>query len=117
MKMKDSLGTLEDRYPLPEKYKEQWEKRQAYWSGLAHLHMMKQAHKEYLGYLKDCAHGENSMLLLTLSFLFSLLSWSIKASLVLKSFTFPSHPLMVYSMIHHNILAKKLESSGKAKIF
>jgi glycosyltransferase involved in cell wall biosynthesis len=113
MKMKDSLGSLEDKYNLPKKYKEHWEKRQLYWSGLAHLHIMKQAHEKYLGYLKDCAHGKNTMLSRALSLLFSLLFQSIKTSLVLKSFTFPSHPLMVYSMLYHIRAANKMDTSGQ----
>jgi hypothetical protein len=113
IKMKASLGSLEDAYSLSSKYKEQWEKRQHYWTGTAHLNILKQAHETYLGFLKDCSHGKNSMLSFTLSHVFSLLSLFLKVSLVLKSFTFPSHLLMVYSMLYHTIMAKRLDVSGR----
>lgn len=113
-KMADALGALEEQGLLPKKYKVQWEKRQLYWSGIAHQNILKQAQKKVLDFLEEALPGWHRPLVFTLSLLFALVDLLIQSTLLWKSFTFPSHPLMLHSMLFHKKMAKKMDASHKA---
>jgi len=88
---------------FPERYVTDWEKRQVYWMGeanLSHLKICQQFFLEDMGKILT-RRWSARLFLKGCSLFFTIQHRLIQAFLLIKSYTYPTYPLMVKSVMQH----------------